>query len=122
MGTEGVFVDAVGALPETPPIYESIRLSLAVADFDLNGLADVSFGVHDLPPGIGGQPLFMGFPAGSPAFDRLDSFQPGSFICRSLTTLDVDGDGDLDLFMLADGSAAGETDASRARLYINQTF
>jgi hypothetical protein len=121
-GTEGIFVDAVGALPETPPIYESIRLSLTIADFDLDGLADISFGVHDLPPGIGGQPVFMGSSASQPAFDRLDSFQPGSFICRSLTTLDVDGDGDLDLFMLADGSAAGATDASRARLFINQTF
>jgi hypothetical protein len=121
-GSEGVFVDAVSALPETPPIYEAIRLSLTVADLDLDGLVDISFGVHDLPPGMGGQPVFMNSPAGSPAFDRLSSFQPGSFICRSLTTLDVDGDGDLDLFMLADGSAAGGTDASRARLYINQTF
>ncbi|MDP6938176.1 MAG: VCBS repeat-containing protein [Planctomycetota bacterium] len=121
-GTEGIFVDAVGALPETPPIYESIRLSLTVADLNLDGLVDVSFGVHDLPPGMGGQPVFMNTPAGSPAFERLDSFQPGTFICRSLTTLDVDGDGDLDLFMLADGSVAGGTDATRARLYINQTF
>jgi len=53
---------------------------------------------------------------------RLLLAEPGSFICRSLTTLDVDGDGDLDLFMLADGSVAGGTDATRARLYINQTF
>ncbi len=51
---------------------------------------------------------------------RLLLAEPGSFICRSLTTLDVDGD--LDLFMLADGSVAGGTDATRARLYINQTF
>lgn len=121
-GAEGVFVDSVGSLPEAPPINEAIRLEVGVADFDLDGLADVVFGVHDLPPGDGGMPLFLGTSSSPATFARLDEFQTGTFIVGGLVTLDVDGDGDLDLFITAGGSAGGGTDALRARLFVNNTF
>jgi len=121
-GRQGVFVDAAGSLPEAPPIVEAIRLSLVAADFNLDGLYDVGFGVHDLPPGNGSQPFFLGRPGTPITFQRLSSFDTGTFIAGGMAVLDVGGDGDLDLFMTASGSAGGGTDAQRARLYINTTL
>ncbi len=121
-GIPGAFQDVYGALPESPPIYEAIRLGVLVADFDLDGVSDVLLGVHDLPPGLGGQPLLLGNGGDPVSFSRLGSFAPGSFINRGMAIVDVDADGDLDLLITADGSAGGGIDPLRTRLFVNQTF
>ena len=51
LGNAGFFQDGQGDLDEAPSPAESIRLGQVVADFDQDGLLDILFLVHDLPPG-----------------------------------------------------------------------
>ena len=115
-GTAGFFVDGIGDLPELPSPAEAIRLGQLVSDFDGDGLLDILFLVHDLPPG-GMQPLFLGRPGGT--FARARWFQTSSFIGGSAVALDMDGDGDPELLLSAAGSATGAAGASRTRLFWN---
>ncbi len=108
-------------MPEAPPSYEAIRLLAIAADFNLDGLGDVFFGVHDLPPGLGGQPLFLGAPASGGAFERATHFESGSFIAAGGAAFDLEGDGDLDLILTSGGSAGGGQTPSRTRLFVNKT-
>lgn len=120
-GTAGVFFDAPGLLPETPPVYEAIRLLTIAADFNLDGIGDVFFGVHDLPPGNGGHPLFLGKVAGGGVLERASHFESGTFIAAGGAAFDLEGDGDLDLILTSGGSAGGGQTPSRTRLFVNET-
>lgn len=121
-GTAGIFFDGPGLLPEAPPTFEALRLSVVAADFNLDGLGDVFFGVHDLPPGLGGQPLFLGEVAGGGPFERVDQFQTGTFIAAGVAAFDLEGDGDIDLCVTSGGSAGGGATPARTRLYVNGTL
>ncbi|MEM6567812.1 MAG: VCBS repeat-containing protein [Planctomycetota bacterium] len=116
-GTEGVFEELRDAIEEMPSPAEALRLGLSVGDVNLDGQDDVVFHVHDLPPG-GDQPLYLG-QSGSATFLRDPSFRTGTFIAGGAVLFDADGDGDLDLFITAAGSAAGGADAGTARIFRN---
>lgn len=116
-GQAGYFVDGVGDLQEIPSLAESIRLGQVVADFNADGLKDVLFLVHDLPPG-GQQPLFMGQAGGN--FVRSPHFRTSTFVGSGVHAFDSDGDGDPDVIMTAAGSAAGGLDSLRTRLFVNR--
>ncbi|MEM6673065.1 MAG: VCBS repeat-containing protein [Planctomycetota bacterium] len=118
-GVEGEFLERVGAIEEMPIPSEALRLGIVAGDIDLDGSLDVVFEVHDLPPG-GNQPVYLGTP-GTFSFGRLTTLATGTFIAGGATLFDADGDGDLDLFMTASGSAAGGSNPGAARLYRNTT-
>lgn len=117
-GTPGYFVDGAGDLPENPIPAESIRLSQVVADFDGDGLGDILFLVHDLPPG-GQQPLYLGRLGGG--FVRAPWFHTSTFVGHAGVAFDADGDGDKELLITAAGSVAGGFDPYRTRFYRNLT-
>ena len=121
-GSMGVFRDELNLLPESPPNHEAIRLLVHAADFNLDGALDVFFGVHDLPPGSGGHPLFLGNASGSPGFARVEEFETGSFIVGGSVLFDLGADGDFDLFLTSAGSAGGGDEPLRARLFVNTTL
>ncbi|MEM9378853.1 MAG: VCBS repeat-containing protein [Planctomycetota bacterium] len=116
-GTEGVFEEFRDAIQEMESPAESLRLGLTVGDVNLDGRADVLFFVHDLPPG-GDQTLYLARSADA-TFVRDTTFRTGTFIAGGGVMFDADGDGDLDIFITAAGSAAGGTDPFRPRLYRN---
>jgi hypothetical protein len=120
---EGFFGDDPTTPLEVFDPADAIRLAVEVGDIDADGDADFLVCVHDLFNGAShmlmlNQGAAQGGSEG--AFVKQTWFDPGDFVSFGGALLDLENDGDLDVFMGANGVISGDPlQAFQARMYVN---
>ncbi|MCZ6596287.1 MAG: VCBS repeat-containing protein [Planctomycetota bacterium] len=125
--TEGVFADNPASFLDIGiGLGEKIRLGVQAADIDGDGDKDVLLLVHDsVIPGFPMQQgLFLndgGAQGGAEgAFVKQTWFDPANAIVSGAAFLDIDGDGDLEIVLTANGIVTGDpAQAFNTRLLFN---